>query len=1282
MGTKVLSRRYTIGFVAVAVALAIFLLVRAQLSSAADSTPRPLKVASVTLVSSSNPAANYSTNTQGQLQNDNYGISVWTESASPAGLYTECGTLGLPATLTTGTAASANTWEFRNTCNGYIAIGAADDVGAQVLTLTGNTTDGKNFTLNVNVPAVPGDSLGNWRFYVDDTGGTYFCRANHAYGGTYPNDCDLSATQAVTSAHLALAGSAPVNGNNLCQAGEDYINASADCPAPALFDYAFTSSSVPNTIIAGNPTIFTVKVVKTVTGGPGTDTATLSVKENDNVVSWCSASPSSITGAVASTTDVTINCNVPSTYTGAKTLVLEAASSANAAISVATRTFFRVSFGFSVTQPATTTTGTNGTIPSTWKKVVWNSIGLESYVSINTPQAAIDAARVACANFTFAQVTWPNPDDFSKPETVGVPSCSGTPTPTPTPTPTSPLAPRNSGECYEGETCPSTSWCTQPASTASYSPMNNSWLDACYTTAGQLTCVKRTNENVCGPMPMQACPAGASHCRPDDKNCRESGQTGPKDAWCWSGKKCFNSTSTEVKCMDWSASCPTDYPKVCDANDKNCIEPGQQGPLEGWCAGSGSENCYSKDGSHKLCVVRDDWNKPMTCPDPAATSPMIYTFTSKCPDGYSQCNPTDKLCTAVGETNPNQGAWCMNGKSCNTNSGVTCADWNAECPKGSTLCRKDDQNCFEPGASFTYSKYNWPWCPEGMPMYSLTEYNGYCASRPMSTDKDYVPDVKKGYGFCRLDQPECLEPGETGKGWCAWMPYNSTGIAMPYGTNGGMSTITCPVLGGDNVVTPTEPEQPIVITDEQAEKESRACMADAKRMLEEVTRALGSSTTLASNDVKILKDASASIESSMIGWNDLATSKAWKKLRDSCVSQRFEWETRDLADTLRRIGTGQGKDFIFERIAGMRKMIESLKDQDEDFSNEVEDLIDKIEDILDDTDDALEDGDYESAKRWTKSLEKYGRLLNYKLQEFDIDFEENVQDALAKHIEEKVMAKVSAILEERMQNFANVMTELVEKNMQKMLDDFTAIAEKLTQQTIDAAAKAIENATYIAEERVKEIFLKRLNDMTSTVRVMSDEFGDSGVFRLKVQELSGILLSNAWTEETANELQGDIATMLASRGQGAASSALIAQIDAIVTKAKEHLSDDDEGKVLIDEGILGFLDAPLTRWDGGMMLSGKNMCIVKGRGDDPYRADATRNAIYQEAVALTIRTAGIELSDDPLRTPVSGLPSDAWSVPYFRTLQDTGYNTGTIAYNADATRVEAAKLMYALLKKK
>ena len=118
---------------------AISLLLVISYSSAASTTP--LLVNDITSVSSSNAGGN-------SPRNLNYGISLW-YGVSGSSTGTEYGHLS-----------DSNVWDDRNAGQGYLAVGAADSIGEQTLTVQ---TDRGQIT--ISTPALSSVN-GNMRLYV------------------------------------------------------------------------------------------------------------------------------------------------------------------------------------------------------------------------------------------------------------------------------------------------------------------------------------------------------------------------------------------------------------------------------------------------------------------------------------------------------------------------------------------------------------------------------------------------------------------------------------------------------------------------------------------------------------------------------------------------------------------------------------------------------------------------------------------------------------------------------------------------------------------------------------------------------------------------------------------------------------------------------------------------------------------------------------------------------------------------------------------------------------
>lgn len=1305
-----------------------------------------LQLSSITTVSSSDPASNYPRTAAGAIQNDNYGISVWTGTfPSP---HTECGTLGLVWNLSsTVDAAQANIWEHRNACNGYIAVGGADEMGAQTLTITGTSVDNKAVTINVNMPKM--DSVnGNMALYVDDTGGVYHCRADHNYSVWSYDTCDLTLEQALVAAHRITSGSSQSCGNNLCQTGETYRTCAADCAAPDAFDYSFEPSAgdMGSVSVGATGSIqYTLKDLHLT--AKGSDTVTLAVKENAAAATWCSVSAPTLTVAGGESKTFYVTCNPTASNVGSHVFQLTATSAVNTANGSEWAPVKSTTFTLNVTQaaaPPATTCALNLTLNDGKTSYIKSMNEFVNYTYTCTPAGTraanvtvqvvkpdgtattynsgtnIDTATMGFETSNFNAGIYTLRACLDSTCTTGVASVNFTVTDpasttntgtTNTGTVSNGVTSRPNNECYAGETCGLGSWCTMGSSPSAYM---GGWVDNCYYPDGRVNCVLNAyttpTATTCGAAAQTSqCPAGTSHCRPGE-NCIEMGQTGSADGWCWQGQKC-SYPDGKATCITWGASCPAGS-KMCNSTDTNCIEPGETGNVSGWCTGN-SDQCYSEDGSKMACVKRNDT---------ASCGGMMED--TVCPAGFSHCRADDLNCTDVGKTNSKEGAWCSRGKECHTSAGLTCVSQSQDCPQGSTLCRAGDTNCHEPETYFTYSEYEWPWCVNGMSVYSNTEWKGYCLKTPQADPvamQNFVPKPPKGYGFCRLNDTRCLEPGEKGPSdsWCGWMPMMGAIAAYsPYATDR-----TCPKLGETfqtttQAVETTTTTTEVLTTEEcpvkveayyieggkciktkngciaglysslqdcekdanrpqaeiSAEKEGQVCISNAKGLFSKVNKFDSKKEELSSYEIKLLEGVKAEIETFLSEHNANGTT-AWSQVQADCQNKSLTWE-RSLDPIFKRLGSESANSFLADRIASLKQGLASI-DKDT-LSRKDLGSVEDMEELLDRAEECYSDKDYQCTKEALKKID-YLKSSMAGIGVYAVDLEANMFDSIAKHIEEKVLKAVEEKISQKMANFEAVFTELLERNMTKLIENMAALTDKIAEAVINATTKALENAMYIAEDRVRENFLQRMDDLTSSVTVLEEELG-TGMLESKIKELNEILIGNAWSEATSQELQGDLAQLLLAKSQGEAQVLLLSKIELVIAKAEARLA--VEPRLLVDEGVVGFVDAPVTRWDGGLMLQAKDECIASGRGDDPYTLDATRNSLYQETIALTIRTAGIPLVSGPLLEPVPGLQPDSWAAPYWRTLQDTGYDPGRVAYNDPTTRIEAAKLMYSLMEDK
>lgn len=465
----------------------------------------------------------------------------------------------------------------------------------------------------------------------------------------------------------------------------------------------------------------------------------------------------------------------------------------------------------------TTSTLRNCVSPNYWMKEGITSSGARSWhcMPIMGGNAATsnDYPPTPCVG-----TLWAGSNGSTSTTAVATDYCAATPTTsttgttgTTTPTTTTPPATTTTtttttpSSCANGSTCAKGSWCSNGQSF--------------YYPNGDITCVAWSM----GPgAAMVEAPAGTSECKPDDTNCVPLGKTVPynNSKWCSRGMSYYSTDGKNMMCVFGmtSPTPPAGYTS-CRPDDKQCITTGGYGSSSGWCSNGMKFYQIAKDDNPNNDTYCAAYNYPAA--GTSGTAAMGPVDPPTPPAGYSACSSTDTNCKQKGDkwTGLSNSIYCTSAQKCSTATGGLCVGWSEVCPAGTKYCTDDSPNCIEPGETKTIayapgSTTTGYWCGggSGMTFYSSTQV--YCAPKKAGSNMMWVAaDMKEilgrlgsGWGVCRPNEPNCIEPGKTGpsNGWCGWYPPGA--YTMP-ATNANAPR-TCPGFDDTGTVTPSPAPKP------------------------------------------------------------------------------------------------------------------------------------------------------------------------------------------------------------------------------------------------------------------------------------------------------------------------------------------------------------------------------------------------------------------------------------------------------------------------------------------
>lgn len=299
-------------------------------------------------------------------------------------------------------------------------------------------------------------------------------------------------------------------------------------------------------------------------------------------------------------------------------------------------------------------------------------------------------------------------------------------------------------------------------------------------------------------------PAGYSVCDPDDKNCKQKGESWTQtdnSIYCMNGQKCANPAGGG-SCVSWSEECPQGT-KYCTSDNEYCMEPNEYKNIPAtstaggyWCGGSSGGMVFYSTGK-VYCAAKK--TKPVSGTSWVWTADEIKQVLAELGSGWGLCRSGESNCIEPGKTGPSSG-WCAWWPPSQTYTPVTyptysSADTTRTCPSldGETVVEKKEEPKKEEPKKEEPKKEEPKICTQVLSQ-AYNPKTNECKTYP--TPCDVPADWIKGTppsGKCGVIEEKKEEPKKEEKKTCPVVPtpacpsgyklattVDANGCSMPY----------------------------------------------------------------------------------------------------------------------------------------------------------------------------------------------------------------------------------------------------------------------------------------------------------------------------------------------------------------------------------------------------------------------------------------------------------------------------------------------------------------------